>query len=548
MSTTFQNQLEEMLKRHQSVESNPERKSLIQQSLDRKEAITMKGGALATWTRPESTGRSPKDTYIVKHEATAATIDWTSPNNVPLDPQTFEMVFEDALETLNKGKVYVTDRVIGADSKYALPVKTVVNKSLSQVFVDNMFRDMPEDIEKSIFAERGFTLLALPDNKLNPERYKGRLREMPDGTTSNMCVAMDFDRRVGIVFGSAYMGSIKKLMFTVMNYYLPLEGILPLHCSANEGTDGSSALLLGLSGTGKTTLSADPKRALLGDDEHGWSEDGIANFENGCYAKMIDIKEENEPEIWKAVMHENDPLNHGSIVENAMVYPDGTVDYFDDRYTPNSRASYPLKYLSNIKPASTSGHPKTILFLTADAYGVLPPVSQLNADQAMLWFLMGYTSKLAGTETGVTEPQATFSRFFGQPFMPGKPSVYAEQLGEKMKKYNTKVYLINTGWSGGKYGVGARIKLKYTRAMVDAALNGELEKAEYVKNDIFHVNVPKSVSNVPDEMLIPKNTWADKADYDATAAKLAQKFSEHFDKAYGSHGLSDGIIKSCPGK
>jgi len=263
---------------------------------------------------------------------------------------------------------------------------------------------------------------------------------------------------------------------------------------------------------------------------------------------MIDIKEENEPEIWKAVMHENDPLNHGSIVENAMVYPDGTVDYFDDRYTPNSRASYPLKYLSNIKPASTSGHPKTILFLTADAYGVLPPVSQLNADQAMLWFLMGYTSKLAGTETGVTEPQATFSRFFGQPFMPGKPSVYAEQLGEKMKKYNTKVYLINTGWSGGKYGVGARIKLKYTRAMVDAALNGELEKAEYVKNDIFHVNVPKSVSNVPDEMLIPKNTWADKADYDATAAKLAQKFSEHFDKAYGSHGLSDGIIKSCPGK
>ncbi len=548
MSTSFQNQLDDMLKRHQSVESNPERKSLIQQSLDRKEAIIMKGGALATWTRPESTGRSPKDTYIVKHDATADTIDWTSPNNVPLDPQTFEMVFEDALETINKGKVYVTDRVIGADSKYALPVKTIVNKALSQVFVDNMFREMPEDIDKSIFAERGFTLLALPDNKLNPERYKGRLREMPDGSTSNMCVAMDFDRRIGIVFGSAYMGSIKKLMFTVMNYYLPLENILPLHCSANEGTDGSSALLLGLSGTGKTTLSADPKRALLGDDEHGWSEDGIANFENGCYAKMIDIKEENEPEIWKAVMHEDDPLNHGSIVENAMVYPDGTVDYFDDRYTPNSRASYPLNYLSNIKPESTSGHPKTILFLTADAYGVLPPVSQLNAEEAMLWFLMGYTSKLAGTETGVTEPQATFSRFFGQPFMPAKPSVYAEQLGGKMKKHNTKVYLINTGWSGGKYGVGSRIKLKYTRAMVDAALNGELENAEYVKNDIFHLNVPKSVSNVPDEMLIPKNTWADKADYDATAEKLAQKFCDHFDKAYGSHGLKEDIVKSCPGK
>lgn len=548
MNTTFQSQLDQMLNRHELAETNPERKSLIEQTLDRREAITMKGGALATWTRPESTGRSPKDTYIVKHEASADTIDWSSPNNVPLDPQTFDMVFEEALAGLNKGKVYVSDRVIGADAKYALPVKTVTNSALSQVFVDNMFRNVPDDIEKSIFFERGFTLLALPHNKLNSEQFKGRLRQMPDGTTSNMCVAMDFDRRVGIVFGSAYMGSIKKLMFTVMNYYLPLEGILPLHCSANEGEDGSSALLLGLSGTGKTTLSADPKRALLGDDEHGWSENGIANFENGCYAKMIDIKEENEPEIWKAVMHQDDPLEHGAIVENAMVYPNGEVDYFDDRYTPNSRASYPLRYLSNIKPSSVAGHPKTILFLTADAYGVLPPISQLTPEQAMCWFLMGYTSKLAGTETGVTEPQATFSRFFGQPFMPAKPSVYAEQLGEKMEKHSTKVYLINTGWSGGKYGVGSRIKLKYTRAMVDAALNGELDNAKFVKDELFHVNVPDKVSNVPDEMLIPKNTWPDKSEYDKTAEKLAQKFAAHFDEAYGSHKLSEGIVKSCPGK
>ncbi len=548
MSTSFQDQLTEMLKRHQSVESNTERESLIKQALERREAITMKGGALATWTRPESTGRSPKDTYIVKHNATADTIDWTSPNNIPLDPQTFDMVFEDVLAILNKDKVYVADRVIGADSRYALPVKTVTNTALSQVFADNMFRKTPEDIDKSIFAERGFTLLAAPHNKLNPERYKGRLREMPDGSTSNMCVAMDFDRRVGIVFGSAYMGSLKKLMFTVMNYYLPLEGILPLHCSANEGEDGNSALLLGLSGTGKTTLSADPKRALLGDDEHGWSEHGIANFENGCYAKMIDIKEENEPEIWNAVMHKDEPEKHGSIVENAMVYPNGEVDYFDDRYTPNSRASYPLRYLSNIKPSSVSGHPNTILFLTADAYGVLPPISQLNADQAMFWFLMGYTSKLAGTETGVTEPQATFSRFFGQPFMPGKPNVYASQLGEKMEKYNTKVYLINTGWSGGKYGVGSRIKLKFTRAMVDAAMNGDVLKTEFVKDELFHVNVPKSIPNVPDEILIPRNAWADKADYDKTAKMLAEKFAAHFEKAYGTHDLSEGIVKSCPGK
>ncbi|MFO7863475.1 MAG: phosphoenolpyruvate carboxykinase (ATP) [Salinivirgaceae bacterium] len=549
MTTTFQDQLDQMLKKHQLVESNPDRKSLIQQAVERREAIIMKGGALATWTRPESTGRSPKDTYIVKHDATADTIDWTSPNNVPLDPQTFDMVVADALDALEKeAKVYVTDRVIGADSRYALPVKTVTNKALSQVFADNMFREVPGDLEKSIFANRGFTLIAVPDNKLNAAKYKGRLRDMPDGTASNMCVAMDFDRKVGVVFGSAYMGSMKKLMFTVMNYYLPLEGILPLHCSANEGDDGSSALLLGLSGTGKTTLSADPKRALLGDDEHGWSEYGIANFENGCYAKMIDIKEENEPEIWNAVMHDDEYLNHGSIVENAMVYPDGEVDYFDDRYTPNSRASYPLNYLSNIKPSSVSGHPKTILFLTADAYGVLPPVSQLNPEQAMLWFLMGYTSKLAGTETGVTEPQATFSRFFGQPFMPGKPDVYAGQLGEKMKKHNTKVYLINTGWSGGKYGVGSRIKLKFTRAMVDAALNGELESANYVKDELFHVNVPTSVANVPDEILIPKNTWADKAEYEKTAKMLAQKFCDNFDKSYGTHGLDEGIVKSCPGK
>lgn len=538
-----------MLKNHQLVESNPDRRSLIQQSIERKEAMLMKGGALATWTAPESTGRSPKDTYIVKHDATADNIDWTSPNNVPLDPQTFDMVFEEALATLEKeSKVYVTERVVGADSRYALPVKTVANNALAQVFADNMFRAIPADISKSIFAQRGFTVIALPNNKLDSSKYKGRLRNMPDGNPSDMCVAMDFDRGVGIVFGSAYMGSLKKLMFTVMNYYLPLEGILPLHCSANEGDDGSSALLLGLSGTGKTTLSADPKRALLGDDEHGWSEFGIANFENGCYAKMIDIKEENEPEIWNAVMHHDDYLNHGSIVENAMVYPNGEVDYFDDRYTPNSRASYPLRYLTNIKPSSVSGHPKTILFLTADAYGVLPPVSQLNPEQAMLWFLMGYTSKLAGTETGVTEPQATFSRFFGQPFMPAKPEVYAGQLGEKMKKYNTKVYLINTGWSGGKYGVGSRIKLKLTRAMVDAALNGELEKAEYVQDEIFHVNVPTKVSNVPDEMLIPQNTWANKDEYLQTAKMLAKQFCDNFDKSYGSQNLDASIVNSCPGK
>jgi phosphoenolpyruvate carboxykinase (ATP) len=329
---------------------------------------------------------------------------------------------------------------------------------------------------------------------------------------------------------------------------LPIEGILPLHCSANEGADGRTALLLGLSGTGKTTLSADPNRALLGDDEHGWNEAGIANFENGCYAKMIDLTPEAEPEIWNAVMHKDDYLKHGVIIENAMVYPNGKADYFDTRLTQNSRSSYPLEFLSNIKKSSVGGHPSTILFLTADAYGVIPPISRLDENQAMLWFLMGYTSKLAGTETGVTEPQVTFSRFFGAPFMPAQPAVYAKMLGEKMKQHKAKVFLVNTGWSGGKYGVGSRIKLRFTRAMVEAALNGELDNVQYATDNIFHVSVPQTCPNVPQEILTPKNVWADKDDYEKTARMLAGKFSEQFDKAYGSHNLGEAIVKVCPGK
>jgi phosphoenolpyruvate carboxykinase (ATP) len=447
-----------------------------------------------------------------------------------------------------KDKIYELDRVIGADSSYALPVKVVSDKALHSVFVDNMFRPVPADIQKSCFYKDGYTLLALPYDKLDGSKYEGRLRKMPDGSTSNMVVAMDMDRKLGVIVGSAYCGSIKKMLFTVMNYLLPFEGILPLHCSANEGTDGKSALLLGLSGTGKTTLSADPNRALLGDDEHGWGANGIANFENGCYAKMIDIDPSKEPDIYDAVMHKDDYLNHGSIVENAMIYPDGKFDYYDDRFTPNSRASYLLSYLKNIKESSTSGHPSTILFLTADAYGVLPPVSKLDPEQAMLWFLMGYTSKLAGTETGVTEPQATFSRFFGQPFMPSNPDVYADMLGQKMEEHGTQVYLVNTGWSGGAYGVGKRMDIKLTRKMVDAALNGSLDNVEYDYDALFHLNVPKTCPAVPSEILTPKNTWADKAAYDKQAQMLAKKFSDSFDKSYGDKNIKPEVVKVCPGK
>lgn len=544
----FHSKLASLLERP-SIVKNPAREQLIRDLVETREAIVSEGGALATWTPPESTGRSPQDTLTVKRPESADTIDWDSPNNLPIDEETFNMVLEDALAALGKtAPVYALDRVIGADSSFALPVKSVTNHGLTSLFVDNMFRPVPSDIEGSVFSKRPFILLALPYEKLDPARYEGRLRIDPrTKATSTMVIAMDLDRRIGIVYGSAYLGSVKKLMFSVMNYLLPAEGILPLHCSANEGPAGDIALLLGLSGTGKTTLSADPRRALLGDDEHGWSDQGIANFENGCYAKLIDLDAKKEPEIFHAIMHEDAYLQHGAIVENAMVYPNGSFDLTDDRLTPNSRGSYPLAYLSNIKPSSVGEHPTTILFLTADANGVLPPISRLTKEQAMLWFLMGYTSKLAGTETGILEPKTTFSRFFGEPFMPRNPDVYARMLGEKLDAHGTDVYLVNTGWVGGPYGVASRVDIDLTRAMVHAALSGELRHVDYDTDPLFHVSIPHTCPGVPSELLDPRKSWSDPAAYDARAKKLASEFAAHFDKAYGNKGIDADVIAQCPG-
>jgi phosphoenolpyruvate carboxykinase (ATP) len=549
IETALHKALASVINEHNLIFDNIKRKDLIKHVIDNKEAIVSKNGALATWTAPESTGRSPKDTYIVKRPTSEANIDWTSPNNTQIDEQVFDMVFSDALNYLSKHeKIYITDRVIGADSKYAMPVKTITSQALTSLFADNMFRPIPKDIDKSLFKDRGFQLLTVPFDKLDSKKYKGQLRLLPNGDGSDIAVIMDMDRRLGVVVGTAYLGTVKKLMFTVMNYYLPFEGVLPLHCSANEDTNGKSALLLGLSGTGKTTLSADPDRSLLGDDEHGWSDNGIYNFENGCYAKMIDINPDKEPEIYDAVMHYDLPLNHGAIIENAMVYPHGEFDFSDKRFTENSRASYPLNFLKNIKKTSVSGHPTTILFLTADAYGVLPPIAKLNPDQASLWFLMGYTSKLAGTETGVTEPQATFSRFFGQPFMPLNPEVYATMLADKIQQFDARVYLVNTGWFGGVFGVGKRIDLKITRALVNGALNGDLEKVEYTYDELFHLNIPKTCPGVPNKILTPVNTWIDAEDYRITAERLANKFSDAFDKAYGTKNIKESVRNQCPGK
>jgi len=524
------------------------RRDLIGRALEDGEAFASMGGALATWTPPHSTGRSPKDTLLVRGGASESQIDWDSPNCIPLETETFDMLWEDALERMaTKEKLYVTNRVAGADSAYALPIRTVTDRALHALFTDNMFRDVPQDLERSVFANDGFTLLVLPYDRLDPERYEGRLRKLADGNTTQMVIATDFDRKLGVVIGSCYCGSVKKLIFTAMNYYLPDMGVLPLHCAANEGTDGSTALLLGLSGTGKTSLSAEPTRKLLGDDEHGWSEDGIANFENGCYAKLINLRPDKEAEIFKAVFHEGDPLDHGAIIENCMMYPGGKFDVDDQRLTPNSRGSYPLSFLSNIKTPPVGGHPSTILFLTADANGVLPPVSKLDSDQAMLWFLMGYTSKLAGTETGVTEPMTTFSRFFGAPFMPRNPDAYASMLGDRLQHHGTRVYLINTGWSGGPYGEGSRMDIGLTRKLVEAALTGALDDVPYDLDPLFKISVPRRVPGVPTDVLTPKNTWRDPEAYEARAKKLAGEFATQFKKAYGNKRIDSEVVAQCPG-
>ena len=525
------------MKTHQYFVDLP-RKELIIESVKRKNAIVTANGALATWSNEISTGRSPEDTYIVKDNSTNTTIDWESPNNVPMSPELFQSLWNDANDMLDlKEDLYISNRSIGAESKYALKVKTITDCPLTSLFTYNMFREINK-IDLSTFADLEFELIVLPADKINLSRYSGLLH-------SDIVIATDFSKARGLVLGSSYMGSVKKLMFTTMNYLLPEKNVLPLHCSANVGKNNDTAFFLGLSGTGKTTLSTDEHRFLLGDDEHGWSESGVFNMENGCYAKMTGIKAEKEPEIYNAVMHKDKFTNHGAIIENAMVYPNREVDYNDERLTPNSRASYPLKFLKNIKDDSVSSHPQTIIFLTADANGVLPPVAKLDQNEAIFWYLMGYTSKIAGTERGIKEPKSVFSRFFGEPFMPRNPQDYIDLFIKYLKKYNTDVYLVNTGWTGGPYGVGSRFDITVTRHIISNILDGTIKNENSIKDPIFQLSIPTKSKGVPDILLNPVNSWDDKVLFYERAMELVRQFSNHFQNTYKGK-VDKSLEKICP--
>ena len=488
---------------------------LTEAALARGEGKLSNKGALVV-TTGKYTGRSPKDKFIVDTPAIHDDIAWGSVN-VPIEKEKFDAIKAKVIAYLQNREIFLFDGMAGAD-----PVCTRKFRIVNELASQNLFiRDLlirPTAEELANFGEPDFTIIAAPGFKCVPEI---------DGTNSEAAITVNYEEKLVVICGSQYSGEIKKSVFSVMNYLMPKEGVLPMHCSANMDPETQeTAVFFGLSGTGKTTLSADPNRKLIGDDEHGWSDRGIFNFEGGCYAKCIDLTEENEPEIYNAI-------KFGSLVENVVMDEETReFDFTDDSLTENTRVGYPVDFISNAQVPGVGGIPKVVIFLTADAFGVLPPIARLDNDAAMYHFVTGFTSKLAGTERGITEPQPTFSTLFGEPFMPMDPSVYANMLGERIEKYNTKVYLVNTGWTGGPYGVGSRMKLKYTRAMVTAALNGSFDNVEYKHDDIFNLDIPQSCPDVPSEIMNPRDTWADKDAYDAQAKKLAKMFQDNFEKKY----------------
>jgi len=500
---------------------------LIQDTLRRKEGVLNDTGALVIRTG-EFTGRSPKDRYIVRDSVTAETIHWNDFNQ-PMDTKYFDIILACITAYLNRQpEIWVRDCYVCADPRHRLNIRVVTETPAINLFAYNMFLRPTEDELENFHAE--WQILSAPGLKLDAAAC---------GTRQHNAVVVSFRHKMILIAGTGYTGETKKAVFTILNYLLPKErGILSMHCSANKGENGDTAIFFGLSGTGKTTLSADPCRKLIGDDEHGWTGDNVFNFEGGCYAKCINLKEDREPEIYHAI-------RPGALVENIKFHP-GTdqINFEDGSITENTRVSYPLSFISNSLEPSIGGIPKNIFFLTCDAYGVLPPISRLTPGQAMYQFISGYTAKVAGTETGITEPKPTFSACFGAPFLPLHPGRYAEILGNKMKEHGVKVWMINTGWSGGPYLKGSRIKLAYTRAMITAALEGQLDQVDYDTHTVFGMAMPLSCPGVPAGLLNPRNTWPDPAEYDKMAVDLAGWFINNFKKY--EEGVTSEVLAAAP--
>ncbi len=484
---------------------------LVEQALRRGEGRLAATGAFVAATG-EHTGRSPQDRFVVREPSTEADI-WWGEVNVPIAPEAFDRLHAKVVAGMNARDLFVQDLHAGADPAYRIGVRVVSTRAWASLFSWNMF--LPSALDRAAAFQPDWTVLHAPEVVADPGT---------DGTRTGTFIVLDFARRMVIIGGTGYAGEIKKSIFAVMNHRLPALGVLPMHCSANVDTRGDdTALFFGLSGTGKTTLSADPHRPLIGDDEHGWSDHGVFNFEGGCYAKVIRLSAAGEPEIYRATER------FGTILENVVLDPVTRVpDYDDDRLTENTRSSYPLASLGNVVPTGLGGHPRNVVFLTADAFGVLPPIARLTREQAMYHFLSGYTAKVAGTERGVTEPKATFSTCFGAPFLPRHPGVYADMLGRRLDAHDAKVWLVNTGWTGGPYGVGRRMSLTHTRAMLRAALSGHLDGVPMTPDPVFGLMVPSRVPDVPDAVLQPRGTWPDPAAYDQKAAELAAMFKNSF--------------------
>jgi phosphoenolpyruvate carboxykinase (ATP) len=499
---------------------------LVEETILSGEGMLADTGALAIDTG-EFTGRSPKDKFIVCDDVTKDSV-WWGDINIKFQPEQFDNLYNRVTAYLSGKDVFVKDAIACADEKYKLNARVVAETPWSALFAHNMFIRPSLDEIKNFIPE--WHVICAPGFKADPTI---------DGTRQHNFAVLNFTKKIIIIGGTGYTGEIKKGIFTVLNFTLPhQQNTLSMHCSANIGKDGDTAVFFGLSGTGKTTLSADPNRGLIGDDEHGWSENSVFNFEGGCYAKTIDLSAEKEPQIW-------DAIKFGSILENINFFENTTtVDFADKAKTENTRVSYPIHYISNAVSPSVGSAPKNIFFLTADAFGVLPPISKLTPEQAMYHFISGYTAKVAGTEMGVTEPQSTFSACFGRAFLPLHPAKYAELLGKKLKESKANVWLVNTGWSGGSFGVGERIKLKYTRALITAALNGSLNNVKYSSLPVFNLAMPETCPDVPAEILNPKNTWADKNGFDATINKLAGQFVKNF--AQYESGAGKEILAAAP--